>query len=105
MASPDPRGFASRPKKQASIAEAVARRDNIGTLAALTIDIVTLSPLFHFHGGAPRGERPASWDAERARGEINMRTRLARAAAPAPAGLRGTRGRTRPHRVRCAMPS
>ena len=63
MASPDPRGFASRPKKQASIAEAVARRDNIGTLAALTIDIVTLSPLFHFHGGAPRGERPASWDA------------------------------------------
>jgi hypothetical protein len=37
--------------------------DTIGTLARLVIDIVILFSLRHCYGGAPRGERPASWDA------------------------------------------
>ena len=43
----------------------LARRDTIGTLATLTIDIIILFSLRHCYGGAPRGERPASWDAPR----------------------------------------
>jgi hypothetical protein len=37
--------------------------DTIGTLAAIVIEIIALLPLFESHGGAPRGERPALWDA------------------------------------------
>src|SRR5262245_27479841 len=41
------------------------RRDTIGTLAPLAIDIISLFPARYCYGGAPRGERPASWDARR----------------------------------------
>ena len=42
-----------------------AVRDTIGTLVRLVIDIIILFSLWHCYGGAPRGERPASWDAPR----------------------------------------
>jgi hypothetical protein len=81
----------------------LARRDTIGTLATLTIDIIILLSLRHCHGGAPRGERPASWDAPRpaGRGSVAPRTRDNNTSAPVgapPTPLQGwtrTQGTTR----------
>jgi hypothetical protein len=43
----------------------LARWDTIGTLTADRLDIIALFSFWHCYGGAPRGERPASWDARR----------------------------------------
>jgi hypothetical protein len=41
------------------------RRDTIGTLAALYIDIIALFPPWHCYGGAPRGAVPVARDGSR----------------------------------------
>jgi hypothetical protein len=58
-------GWASATLYRALYRSSNRRRDTIGTLAPLALDIISLFPARHCHGGAPRGERPASWDARR----------------------------------------
>src|SRR5262245_55934908 len=69
-AAPATVGLAARGGHPATLYRALyhssnRHRDTIGTLAPLALDIISLFPVRHCHGGAPRGERPALWDARR----------------------------------------